>query len=68
MIEIKNISKSFDGKQILDNVSFSVKKGECVAIMGRSGVGKTTLLRIIAGLEVPDGGEIIFSENARKTF
>lgn len=68
MIEIRNISKTFDGKQVLNNVSFSVKKGECVAIMGRSGIGKTTLLRIIAGLEAPDTGEVVFSENAKKTF
>lgn len=68
MIEIKNISKSFDGKQVLKDVSFSVKKGESVAIMGKSGIGKTTLLRIIAGLEKPDSGEVIFSENAKMTF
>lgn len=68
MIEVKNISKAFDGKTVLDNISFDVKKGECVALMGESGIGKTTLLRILAGLEKPDSGEIIFRENAKKTF
>ena len=54
MIEVRNISKSFDSKAVLNNVSFTVNKGECVAVMGESGIGKTTLLRIIAGLEKPD--------------
>ncbi len=68
MITLKNISKAFDGKQVLEHISFTVKKGECVALMGKSGAGKTTLLRIIAGLEKPDSGEVIFSENVKKTF
>ncbi len=68
MISIENISKSFNGKEVLKNVSFRVKKGECVALTGESGAGKTTLLRIIAGLESADSGTVSFSEDVRKTF
>lgn len=68
MIEIKNISKSFDGKSVLTDASFKVSEGECVALCGASGAGKTTLLRIIAGLEKADSGEVIYPKNKRRTF
>ena len=68
MIEIKNISKSFDKKAILSDISFTVNEGECVALTGESGAGKTTLLRIIAGLETADSGKIICPGNKKRTF
>lgn len=68
MIEVKNIVKSFDDKKVLDNISFTVNEGECVLLSGISGAGKTTLMRIIAGLEKADSGEIIIKENTRKTY
>lgn len=68
MIEVKNISKSFGEKTVLQNVSFKIEKGECVALMGKSGVGKTTLLRIIAGLDKADSGEVIIQPDTKKTF
>lgn len=68
MIEVKNISKAFGEKAVLTDVSFRIEKGECVALMGKSGVGKTTLLRIIAGLEKADSGEIFIEPNTKKTF
>ena len=68
MIEVKNISKAFDGREVLRDVSFTVNQGECVALTGASGSGKTTLLRIIAGLERPDSGSVYVPQGLRKTF
>ena len=56
---IKNINKTYDGKQILKNLSFELYEGEFLSILGPSGCGKTTLLRILIGLEKADSGEII---------
>ena len=58
-LEVKNITKSFGDTQVLKGVSFEMNKGEVVSIIGSSGNGKTTLLRCLNFLEVPDGGEII---------
>ena len=58
-LSIKNICKSFDGKQVLDNLSFDLLEGEFLSILGPSGCGKTTLLRILIGLDKADSGEII---------
>ncbi|MBO0799644.1 MAG: ABC transporter ATP-binding protein, partial [Blastocatellia bacterium] len=58
MIRVSNLAKSFNGQQILANISFEIAAGEVLVVLGPSGSGKTTLLRIIAGLEEPDAGEI----------
>ena len=58
LIEVKNVTKSFDDLLVLDNISLNVQKGESVVVVGPSGVGKSTLLRIIAGLDKPDGGTV----------
>ena len=58
-LEIKNISKIFDDKEAVNNVSFDVNEGEFLSILGPSGCGKTTLLRIIIGLIKPNDGTII---------
>lgn len=58
ILEVKNISKSFDSLKVLKDISFNVEVGEVVAIIGPSGSGKTTLLRCINQLEKADGGEI----------
>ena len=59
MIEIKDIYKSFGVLEVLKGVNLSVKKGEIVAIIGKSGAGKTTLLQIIGTLDRPSKGQII---------
>ena len=59
MLEVKNLSKEFNGYRILRDISFTLKDGEIMTIVGPSGAGKTTLLRIIAGLETKDAGEIL---------
>ena len=57
-IILRNVSKSFDGKAVLRNVSLDFPAGVTCCIKGRSGIGKTTLLRIIAGLLTPDEGTV----------
>lgn len=61
MIEVKGISKSFGEKKVLDNLSFYISEGETLGIYGRSGIGKTTLARILSGLTLPESGEVWFS-------
>lgn len=55
-IVIQNVTKSFGEQRVLDGVSFQVKRGETQAVLGRSGTGKSVLLRIIVGLQIPDSG------------
>ncbi len=62
LLEIKNLSKSFDGKKVLEDISLSVEKGEVVSILGPSGSGKSTLLRCAAFLETMDDGELSYCE------
>lgn len=54
MISVNNISKTFNNKKVLDNISLDVKEGEIISIVGPSGAGKTTLLNIISTLDKPD--------------
>ena len=61
LIEVKNVTKSFNSHNVLDGISLSVQSGESLAIVGPSGVGKSTLLRIITGLDTPDSGSVIVS-------
>ena len=57
-LKIRNISKVYDSKIVLNNVSFDVIEGEFLSLLGSSGCGKTTLLRIIMGIEKPNNGQI----------
>ncbi len=57
-IKAKNLEKSFDGKKVLNDISFSVKKGEVFGYLGPNGAGKTTTVRILTGLIKPDRGEV----------
>src|SRR5438093_5611910 len=58
-IELKNVSKRFGSVVAVNNVSYSVNEGELLALLGPSGGGKTTVLRMIAGLEMPTEGDIL---------
>jgi sulfonate transport system ATP-binding protein len=60
-VSLRKLAKSFDGRKILRSLSLEIACGMFVSIVGRSGCGKTTLLRIVAGLERPDGGELNIS-------
>lgn len=61
MLELKNISKKFKDRKILENFNLTVEENKILAIVGPSGGGKTTLLRMLAGLEKIDSGEIIYN-------
>jgi len=63
MIKIENLYKSFDGLAVLRGVSFQVAKGEILALIGRSGYGKSVLLKHVAGLIRPDRGHVFIDEN-----
>jgi NitT/TauT family transport system ATP-binding protein len=64
-IIIKNLTKSYNGKIVLNNLNLTIKSGKTTCIMAPSGMGKTTLLRIILGLEAPDSGTISGLDNLR---
>lgn len=61
-VSIDHVSKSFGDFQALDDINFTIKKGEFFSLLGPSGCGKTTLLRIIAGFEFPDDGAVLFDD------
>jgi len=63
MFEIQNISKKFSEDFVLQNFSFEISRGDKVNITGRSGIGKTTLFRLLLGFEKPDSGNIYFNES-----
>ncbi len=58
-LEVINLTKSFDGRPVLSGLSHTFPEGRVSCILGRSGVGKTTLLRLVAGLEKPDVGRVL---------
>ncbi|MBO5198467.1 MAG: ABC transporter ATP-binding protein [Lachnospiraceae bacterium] len=61
ILELNHISKSFGSTHVLTDISLSVRKGELITLLGPSGCGKTTTLRIIAGLELPDAGQVFLN-------
>ena len=72
-IQVKNLSKSFSGRKVVDNLSFEVNKGEVFALLGHNGAGKSTTIDMILGLKEPDSGEALIlgmkaSKNRKKVF
>lgn len=60
VLNLKNITKSYDGQAVLDHVNFKVEEGEILGLLGENGAGKSTLMRIITGIRTPEEGEIFF--------
>ena len=78
MIVFRKVSKFYDGKPVLQDVDWQIKDGDRWLVSGISGIGKTTLLRLLMGLEAPDGGRVsgisglrfapVFQEDRRQTW
>ncbi|MBW2429997.1 MAG: ABC transporter ATP-binding protein, partial [Deltaproteobacteria bacterium] len=60
VVAVQNVIKSYDGAPALNGLDFETRDGEFFVLLGPSGAGKTTTLKVIAGLENPDAGEVIF--------
>ena len=61
LIELINVTKSYDGEKVVDNLNLTIYENEFVTLLGPSGCGKTTTLRMIGGFVQPDEGEIIIN-------
>jgi Cu-processing system ATP-binding protein len=66
VIEVKDISKKFGKLKVLDGINLSLLKGECIALIGPNGCGKTTLIKAILGMIIPNQGDIIFHGKSTK--
>ena len=62
MIEAKNLSKSFDNIKALDNINASIRDGDVFGLIGTNGAGKSTFLKVLAGILKPDSGEILIDD------
>ena len=61
LVEFKNVYKSFDDKEILTDVSFRINKGKIIGLLGKNGMGKTTIIKLLNGLLTPTKGEILIN-------
>ena len=65
VLEVKNLTKSFDGRVLIDDLSFSIPKGAIVGIIGANGAGKSTLFKMLSGVEQPDSGSIELGDTVK---
>lgn len=65
VLEVKNLTKSFDGRVLIDNLSFNMPKGAIVGIIGANGAGKSTLFKMLSGVEQPDSGTIEMGDTVK---
>ncbi len=63
LLEIKNLTKTYDSKEVLNDINLSVSKGKIIGLLGKNGAGKTTLIKLINDLLTPDSGEILVMGN-----
>ena len=63
ILEARNISQSYEGEAVISNISIQLKAGEIVCLIGTSGVGKTTLFHVLAGLTHPDEGQVLLEND-----
>ncbi|SFB76516.1 ATP-binding cassette, subfamily F, member 3 [Brevinema andersonii] len=68
MIQISKLSKSYAHQEILSDISFTIHKGEKIGLIGRNGHGKTTLIRLLTGIESPDSGNILFPKDYKISY
>ena len=61
LVKCNNLCKEFDKKQILDNINLSIPKGKIIGLLGKNGMGKTTLIKLINDLLTPTSGEILIN-------
>ena len=66
MLKVNRISKSFHGRQVLKEITFTVNSGEIYGLIGKNGAGKTTLMNIIAGLSCPDSGACLIDNKNKR--
>ena len=66
LIEAKNVSVSYAGKKVIENVSFEIEEGDFLCVAGENGTGKTTLLKVLTGLKKADGGSLSFNKSLKK--
>jgi energy-dependent translational throttle protein EttA len=68
VFDVNGISKGYSGRQLFDNLSFSIPKNAIVGIIGPNGVGKSTLFRILTGQEAPDSGEVVIGDTVKLSY
>ena len=67
-LSVKGIEKIYQGQEVLSDISFSVDEGQKIALVGRNGIGKSTILKIIAGIEKADSGSVVFASGKVATY